>query len=479
MTTSALADILGGAGSDLRSQAEKLASLPPRYREQILDELAEEHGIEAIQQLTTSWEFWARPNQLPPGPDCQCGCKGEWLYWLLLAGRGFGKTRTGAEWVHQQVNNGTYGLLHLVGATAADARDIMVLGESGLLATQKPENRVKWSPTKRRLTWENGAEALVFSADEPERLRGLQCEAAWADELASWRYPEAWKQLQLGLRLGRFPRTVITTTPKPTSLIRSLVVNERTHLTRGSTYENVTNLAEAFLQEITREMEGTRFGRQEIYAEILDESELAHWNRELLDDCRLTEKEYKKQGVKIKKVVIGVDPAVSFGEESAETGIVVAGLGMDDKAYVLQDASGRYRPDGWAKKVSALYRSYQDTAPEVRVVAEKNQGYELVRHTLLVEDPDVPVKLVHASKNKMTRAEPVATAYERGRVKHVGTFEELESQMCTWEAGDPNSPDRLDALVWALTELIVGKQIATSISMGSNELATEVPWWQL
>lgn len=479
-TSPGLADILSGANSSLRSQAEKMASLPRKLREQVLNELIEEQGEVAVENLLTTWDFWARPNQLPPGPDCQCGCRGEWLYWLLLAGRGFGKTRTGAEWVHGVVNNGTYRLLHLVGATASDARDIMVLGESGLLATQKPQNRVKWSPTKRRLTWENGAEALIFSADEPDRLRGLQCEAAWGDELASWRYPESWRQLQLGLRLGRFPRTIITTTPRPTPLIRSLVENERTHLTRGSTYENVTNLAEAFLQEITREMEGTRFGRQEIYAEILDESELAYWNRELLEDNRISEKKWRENPVRLKKVVIGVDVAVSFGAESAETGIVVCGLGMNDKAYVLQDASGKYRPDAWAAKVSALYHEWSKEAPEVRVVAEKNMGYDLIHHTITVEDPSVPVKLVHASKNKLTRAEPVATAYERGRVKHVGVFEKLEMQMCTYEAGDADSPDRMDALVWALTELVVGRQVITAIAAGTNELGSgDVPWWQV
>lgn len=458
-----------------RSMAERLAMMDADERRVVLDDVLSDVGPKALEELSHSWDFWARPNQLPPGEDCDCGCEGRWIYWVILAGRGWGKTRTGAEWVHSVVKD-QYKLLHLVGATASDARDIMVLGESGLLATQKPDNRVKWSPTKRRLTWENGAEALIFSADEPNRLRGLQCEAAWADELAAWRYPEAWQQLQLGLRLGTMPRTVITTTPRPTKLVKSLVIHERAHLTKGATYDNITNLAEAFLAEITREMEGTRFGRQEIYAEILDESELAYWNRDLLDECRIKASERPP----LKRVVIGVDVAVSFGAESAETGIIVAGEDMREQAYVLHDASGKYRPDGWAKKVSALYHEYSREAPEVRVVAEQNNGYDMIRHTINVEDDSVPVKLVHASKNKLTRAEPVATAYERGRVKHVGTFETLEEQMCTWEAGDPRSPDRLDAMVWALTELVVGRRVVPAVAAIDNDLGSVDPsYWRM
>lgn len=465
---------------DLQSPAERLALMDAELRQKTLDEILAGVGPGGMEEFTNSWEFWARPNQLAPGPGCYCGCDGKWLYWLILAGRGWGKTRTGAEWVHKVVGD-RYRLLHLVGATAADARDIMILGESGILATQKAGNRVKWSPTKRRLTWDNGAEALVFSADEPERLRGLQCEGAWCDELASWRYPESWKQLQLGLRLGPFPRTIITTTPRATKIIKQLVIAENTHLTRGTTYENVTNLAQAFMAEITREFEGTRFGRQEIYADILDESELAFWNRDQLDEIRIMPKKDEKGEVilpPMKNLVIGVDVAISFGEESAETGIIVAGMGLDGLAYVIQDASGKYRPDGWARKVCALYQSYSDEGYNVKVIAEKNQGGDLISHTIQVENPNVPIKMVHASKSKLTRAEPVATAYERGKVRHLGVYETLEEQMCTYEAGDVNSPDRLDAMVWALTELVVGKQIAVAMSMIDNELGTATSKWK-
>lgn len=456
----------------------------PKERAEALDRILEGVGIGAIEDLQGSWDFWARPNQLPPAEGCYCGCNGKWLYWVILAGRGWGKTRTGAEWVHKVVNDGEYRLLHLVGATAADARDIMVLGESGILATQKPHNRVKWSPTKRRLTWENGAEALVFSADEPERLRGLQCEAAWCDELAAWRYPEAWKQLQLGLRLGPYPRTIVTTTPRAKKLVKNLVTSEHAHVTRGTTYENVSNLAQAFMAEITREFEGTRFGRQEIYADILDESELAFWNRDLLDDCRVEpkllkewERENKGLPPNLKRITIGVDVAVSFGEESAETGIIVAGVDFQDMAYVIADNSGKMRPNEWARKVAALYRSYRDDGYNVKIIAEKNQGGEMIKHTLHVEDEDLPVRLVHASKSKLTRAEPIATAYERGRVNHVGVFETLEEQMCTYEAGDVNSPDRLDAMVWALTDLIVSGRRVPVVSAISNELGGGSNYW--
>lgn len=456
------------------SPAEKIAILPDELREDALRQICLDLGVE-IDELDYTWGFWARPKQIIPEGD-------DWLNWMLLAGRGFGKTRTGAETIHEWANSGEYKLFHLVGATAADARDIMVLGESGLLATMKPYNRCRWSPTKRRMTWENGAEALVFSADEPQRLRGLQCEAAWADELASWRYEEAWQQLQLGLRLGHMPRTIITTTPRSTQLIKSLVKNPKSYLTTGTTYENASNLADAFLNEITRAMEGTRFGRQEIYAEILEDSELALWNRELLEEHRLRADEAPDN--LLKKIVIGIDAAVSFGKESAETGIMVVGQSKKNMCFLLEDASGRYRPEDWAKKVVGLWQHYSDPsnplgAAEVKVVAEKNQGYELISHTIQVYDDRVPVKLVHASKNKVTRAEPVATAMQRGKVKHVGTFPKLEEQLCTWEPGDAKSPDRMDAYVWALTEMVMGTHITISANIEPNVMTSKNYWKEI
>ena len=464
------------------SPAEKLAMLDKDQRNAALDILLEKMGIN-VSDLEHHWPFWARPKQVLPDTDCQCGCKGRWLYWLLLAGRGFGKTRVGAETIHEWANSGTYGTFHLVGATAADARDIMVLGDSGMKATQKPYNKIKWSPTNRRITWEDGATALLFSADEPERLRGVQCHAAWSDELASWRYQkEAWEQLQLGLRLGSFPRNLITTTPRPTVLIKKLAKDDRTHITTGSTYENASNLAEVFLHEITRNMEGTRFGRQEIYAEILEDSELALWSRDLIEEHRVAEKDAPNH--MMKKIVIGVDPAISFGQESAETGIAVAGMTKDSVAYLLLDATGKFRPEEWAQKAVTLYKWYNNPtnplgAADVRIVAEQNQGGLMVEHTIRAYGDEVPVKLVNASKNKITRAEPVSTAMERGRIKHLGIFPELEEQMCSWEQGDPESPDRMDAMVWAMTELVGGHQVVTSMAIGAPILQQTNYWKEI
>lgn len=477
-------------GSHL-SPAEKLATLPDAERQAFLENLT----AAEIVTLENDWHFWARPEQLPPGTDCECGCNGRWLVWLILAGRGWGKTRTGAEWCHENINSGLYRRIHLVGATASDVRDIMVEGPSGILATAKPENPVHYSPTKRKLEWANGAVALCFSADEPERFRGVQCEAAWADELASWRYEESWKQLQLGLRLGKFPRTVVTTTPRPTRLIKRLaraslpthdsegnvITPPRNHITKGTTYDNIANLAEAFIQEITQEYEGTRFGRQELYAEILEDSESALWTRELIEDHRIEPTPGGDRVPKeLKKIVIGVDPAVTFGEESDETGIIVCGLDYSDKAWVLQDASGKYTAEGWARRVVDVYSSWEDEYfPEsIMVVAEHNMGGELVERNIVVENPKVNVKLVRAKKSKVLRAEPVSTAYERHKVYHVGMFDKLEDQMCTYEAGSDNSPDRLDALVYALTELVVRRMGTVAVAMGANELASDGSYWK-
>lgn len=428
-----------------------------------------------LRRLQYDWSYHGRPKQQEP--------EGEWLVWLILAGRGFGKTRTGAEWVHKNANSGKYGRFNLVGATAADVRDIIVEGESGILSTMKPWNKCRYISTKRTIEWDNGAKALTFSAEEPERLRGHQCEAAWADELAAWTYiDETWRQLQFGMRLGPNPRTVVTTTPKPLPLIKRLKKDPMNHVTIGGTYENRANLADAFINEITQTYEGTRFGRQEIHAEILEEAEMALWNRDLLDDGRVEPNIFwpdeKTRGTPegsippLKRIVIGVDPAMTFKNESAETGIVVCGLARNDHAYVLEDASGKYKPEQWARKVAALYHHWMAD----RVVAETNQGHALVRHTIAVEDPTVAVKDVHAQKNKITRAEPISTAYERGRVHHVGDFKALEDQMCQWEQGDPNSPDRMDAMVWAMTDLIGKKALISVGNIVENELASANYW---
>jgi predicted phage terminase large subunit-like protein len=411
-----------------------MSSLPAEQRRALLDGFTAEELV----ALEHDWRVWGRPEQQAP--------EGDWRVWLLLAGRGFGKTRTGAEWVRAEVEAGRRGRLALVAPTAADARDVMVEGESGVLAVSPPGFRPLYEPSKRRLTWPNGAQATTYSADEPDRLRGPQHDGAWCDELAAWRYPEAWDMLQFGLRLGRDPRAVVTTTPKPVRLVRELVAAPTTVVTKGSTYANLGNLAPAFLDQIVRKYEGTRLGRQELDAEILDDVPGALWTRTLLDGLRV------REHPDLVRVVVAIDPAVTSGEKADETGIVVAGKGVDGQGYVLADASCRLSPDGWARRAVEAYRRHQAD----RIVAEVNNGGEMVELTIRTVDPHISYAAVHASRGKRTRAEPVAALYEQGKVHHAGGFPDLEDQMCTYtpDAYD-GSPDRVDALVWALTDLML------------------------
>ena len=338
----------------------------------------------------------------------------------------------------------------LVAPTAADARDVMVEGESGLLAIAPPWDRPEYEPSKRRLTWENGAIATTYSADEPERLRGPQHDFAWCDELAAWRYPEAWDMLMFGLRLGDDPRAVVTTTPRPTKLIKALAADPKVAVTHGTTYDNWKYLAPAFIEQIVRRYEGTRLGRQELDAEILDDVPGALWTHGLIDATRVN------TVPSLTRLVVAIDPAVSSDEHADETGIVVAGKDAAGHGYVLADLSGRYTPTEWAKAAIAAYRAHNAD----RIVAEINNGGDMVEATLRMIDPSVPFTAVHASHGKVARAEPVAALYEQGRVHHLGALPRLEDQMCCFshdydrtQAG--YSPDRVDALVWALTELLV------------------------
>ena len=397
-----------------------------------------------VAALANSWPVIARPNQLPP--------PGDWSIWLLLAGRGFGKTRTLAEWACGQAASGQAGRIAIVAATAADARDVLVEGESGILAVAPPWCRPLYEPSKRRLTWPNGAIATTFSAEEPERLRGPQHDAAVCDELGSWSAPETWDMLQFGLRLGRNPRCLVATTPRPTRLIRELLAREGQDVvvTRGSTYENRANLAPGFFDQVIRKYEGTRLGRQELLAEVLEDTPGALWNREALDECR------REQAPALLRIVVAIDPAATSGEDADETGIIVAGKDGGGNGYVLADLSGRYSPADWAKAAISAYRRHRAD----RIVAEVNNGGEMVEATLRMVDPNVPFTAVRASRGKVTRAEPVAALYEQGRVHHVGAFPELEDQMCGFTT-DFNrqsagySPDRVDALVWGLSDLLV------------------------
>jgi predicted phage terminase large subunit-like protein len=345
--------------------------------------------------------------------------------------------------------------LALVGATAADVRDVMVEGESGIMSISPKHDRPTYEPSKRRLTWPNGAQAALYSADEPERLRGPQHDGAWCDEIATWRYPEAWDQLMFGLRIGRNPRCVVTSTPKPIKIIRDLVARDGRDVavTRGRTLDNAPNLAPAFLSEIVSRYQGTRLGRQELDAELLEDTPGALWQRSWLDRDRVA------SAPELKRIVVAVDPAVSNNEGSDETGIIVAGISRDDQVYILADLSGRYPPEGWARAAILAYHRHKAD----RIVYEQNQGGEMVAATFRVVDPDVPLRAVHASRGKVTRAEPVAALYEQQRVHHVGAFTHLEDQLCAFasdfDRGSAGySPDRLDALVWAITELAVKHQ---------------------
>jgi len=392
--------------------------------------------------LTSDWQFWGRPTQVSPA--------GDWRIWLLLAGRGFGKTRTGAEWVRIQVEGKRARRVALVGPTAAAVRDVMIEGESGLLAGAYPRFRPKYQASRLRLEWPNGALALGYSAEEPNTLRGPQHDAAWCDELAAWRYPEAWDNLLMGRRLGSDPRVVVTTTPKPSRLIRDLVKDPHTVVTRGSTWDNERNLPAAFLTTIVKRYEGTRLGRQELEAELLEDRPGALWMREQLETARV------QDIPALRRVVVAIDPAVSAKPGADETGLIVAGLGVDGLAYVPRDASGHHRAEDWARLAVALYQRFRAD----RVIGETNNGGDLVESVLRAVDRSVSYKAVRASRGKLVRAEPVAALYEQGRVRHHGAFPTLEDQMCRFaadldRASAGESPDRVDALVWALTELMI------------------------
>lgn len=385
--------------------------------------------------------MFARPNQLEPA--------GKWNTWLLLAGRGFGKTRTAAEWIRSRVERGKARRIALLGRTSGEVRDVMIEGESGILAISPPWFKPIYEPSKRRLTWPNGAIATTFTADEPDMLRGPQFDTAWCDELASFRFVEAWDNLRFGLRLGKRPRVIVSTTPRPTAIIRELVADPSTHVTTGSTHENKANLAEDFLKRIIAKYEGTRLGKQEIHAEILDDTLGALWTQKLIDEYRVKGLPY------LRRIVIAIDPSTTSNEDSDECGIVIAGVGDNGHGYVIDDASDVLSPNDWAKAAIKAYKKHGAD----RVVAEVNNGGDMVEITLRAVEGgrDVSFKKVHASRGKATRAEPVSALYEQGKVHHVGAFSKLESQMCTWVPGiSSKSPDRMDALVWALTELMLG-----------------------
>jgi phage terminase large subunit-like protein len=377
-------------------------------------------------------------------------------------------TRAGAEWVREKVKEGHKRIL-CVAATNSDIERVMVKGESGLLNVCWKHDKTHrgaemgypiWSPTKRTLTWENGAQVLFFSAEEPERLRGPQGSASWCDESCAWtKDRETWDMLQFCLRLGKHPQVFITTTPKPTKLLRDIIKNPKTTTITGSTYDNAANLAKTYLEAVKNQYEGTRLGRQELHAEILDEASGSLWTREILSTCEIDRESIPD----LVRVIVSVDPAVTSKEDSDETGIIVAGIDRDGISYILEDHSGTYTPEGWASKAVELYEVLEADC----IVAEVNQGGDMVRHTIHTVDPDVPVRMVRASRGKALRAEPVASLYERGKVKHVKGLDKLEDQMVQWEPlGRHSSPDRLDAAVQAVVNLALKNVTLPSLNLG-------------
>lgn len=398
----------------------------------------------AVASFLFDWEeVWARDSQLLPA--------GDWNTWLILAGRGFGKTKTGAETTRLAVERGQATRIALVAPTSADARDTIVEGESGLLASCPPWFKAHYEPSKRRVTWKRGghevARATLFSAEEPERFRGPQHDWVWGDEPASWPdAEEAWAQLQLGLRLGRRPRAVITGTPKPVPLILKLMKDPRTVVTRGNTYENSANLAASFLEQIGRLYGDTRLGRQEIFAEVLEDMPGAIFDMKKVEEHRVA-----TAPAQFARIVVAVDPAQTSERGVDETGIVVVGLGTDGHGYVLDDATLKGSPDEWASEVAKKFHAWQADS----VVAEVNVGGEMVEFTLRTVDDSLPVKTVRAMRGKAKRAEPIAALFEQGKVHLVGKFERLERQMRTFTGVNGKRDDRTDAMCWGLHELMV------------------------
>ncbi len=409
-------------------------------RKIILESLTEEEA----EELLWDWKVWARPEQLPPA--------GDWLTWLILAGRGFGKTRTGAEFIRDEVTAKRASSIALIGETQKDLEEVMCFGVSGIMSVFPPHQKPRITKKPIRVEFHTGAVAYGYNATEPDQLRGPNFDLAWGDELAKWRYSrETYDQLQFALRLGNHPRQIFTTTPRPIPILKEILAAPTTVVSRGITSDNHINLAASFIKTITEKYAGTRLGRQELSAEILDDVPDALWTRAALDRDRVSPKKMPN----LKRVVVAIDPAAKKNEtpeDGAATGIIVAGVGEDNRGYVIDDATCRESPNGWARKAIACFDRYHGD----RIVGEVNNGGDMVEATMKVVRPGAPFKAVHASKGKWTRAEPIAALYEQGRISHVGTFAELEDEMVNF---GPNgmvgeaSPDRVDALVWALTEL--------------------------
>lgn len=440
-----------------QSHASFLASLSVQQREAILRQYSDPE----LERIRWDWRFWARPGQLSPGTPGAQSQRTDWVHWLPLAGRGWGKTKVGAETTKLWGENPNE-KIHLIGPTSASVRSVMIDGPSGLMSCYPPYRRPDYEPSRHRVIFPSGATAETFSADEPERLRGPQCTKYWADEPCAWRFlDDAWDNLMFGFRLGDDTRGICTTTPKPVRWLLDMIANPTTVTTRHSSYENRANLAPAFFQDIVRKYEGTRIGRQELLAEILTDVPGALWSRRLIDATRITMDQVRWD--LFIRLVIAVDPAVSNNPDSDETGIVLAGLTNTMHVVVLDDLSMKGSALDWAKVVIAAYRTPRPGRLGAdRVVGEVNNGGDLVARNIYGVDPSIAFRPVRATRGKYLRAEPVAALYEQGRVHHVGFFPTLEDQLCGWtpQSGE-KSPDRLDALVWAVTDLVVDPEEMT------------------
>lgn len=431
-----------------------LNSLTQEQRKQAIASLSDDDA----DQIFNDWTFFARDNQLAP--------QGDWLNWLILAGRGFGKTRTGAEWVRDKIKGGAQRVA-LVGPTAADTRDVMVEGESGILSVCWDKDRTLdgdhlgrpiYEPSKRQVTWANGAIAKLYSAEEPDRLRGPQHDFAWSDEIAAWaRMQDTWDMLQFGLRLGEKPQSCVTTTPKPLKLIIDMIKHDDTAVTTGSTYDNAANLAPTFLKAIKERYENTRLGRQELHAEILDDLEGAVWNQDWIDQTRVDVGDEPD----LIKLNVAVDP--SGGGDAI--GITAQGLGEDNRIYVLEDKTMGGSPEQWGRATVKLHDEFNAD----RVVVETNFGGDMAVSVIEQAAKDmhrkgardsssIKIVKVTASRGKVLRAEPVAALYEQGRVSHTGVLKELEAEMTSftydWDRNKDGSPNRLDSVVWGITDLM-------------------------
>nr|WP_159810069.1 terminase family protein [Litoreibacter roseus] len=434
----------------MSSGAAWLSSAPQTVQDQFLDSL-DEHELAALPWM---FDFWALDHQLAP--------EGDWRTWVIMGGRGAGKTRAGSEWVRSMVEGdmpmdpGRAKRVALVGETFDQVRDVMIFGDSGILACSPPDRRPKWEASRRRLVWANGAVAEAHSASSPEALRGPQFDAAWVDELAKWKKAEeAWDMLQFGLRLGERPQQVVTTTPRNVQVLKQLLQASSTVRTSAPTEANRAYLASNFLEEVRNRYGGTRLGRQELDGVLLDDAEGALWKTSMLERTRVSELP------EFDRIVVAVDPAVSSGKASDACGIMVVGAQTkgarkDWRAVVIEDATIQgASPQGWAEAVVAAYERHGAD----RVVAEVNQGGDLVETLLRQVSPMTPYKSVRATRGKIARAEPIAALYEQGRVAHYSDLGALEDQMCNMTTQGyvgRGSPDRVDALVWALTELMGG-----------------------